>query len=562
VKRPAPDRFRAVTALAYLLLLGVYLVYWSHVAYFVDDWFLLKRFGEARERGLAGVADFAAAAAQNRIYGVFRAQWLSILWGFLVTAVGGDSARFNFAALLLLHAACAWVLCQTLARLGVDRGVAFLAGALYLLAPSAHFALVTYLANPFFVFSMFWSLLLLLWFAGGARSHAAGVACAVAGLFSGEQVFLLLWALVPLAWLCFPRRGTSRQICLDVPNARRRPMLTVWASLGLALAVYLLWINRVPVGEAGFSRRYQWTWEQLQKNADMISTEWLQLSGITADAVYRVSPGPVDLAMAGSAAVIVGFLLWNYSGSKPHGGPHWRLGLFAACGVLIVYVPVLWIAGGFARFRYHYAASPFLGLGLAAICGTLPRPASALLGGVAAGLFSLNATADLRQCWIPQSGHHRALESQLRSLPNVAAGDILVISATPFATGTAQHFTLHSSLSANPFAERATGAAPLEVARELFLLHDRLMLYQRDYQRPLHPEDLRRTHVLVWSGRGSFSQCHWVALELPSGRFRLEPLKGTAPLEPPADFLSEQLALRGPRIYFPKKLGPGQPAVW
>src|SRR5262249_21198399 len=250
--RPLSSRrtlFPWVTAAAYLALLAVYFLYWSHAEYFVDDWFLRQQFRQASQRGLAGVLGFAAEAARNRIYRVFRMQWLSILYGYLVTALGDCSPRFSFTALLVLHGASCWLLCQALWRLGVERGLAFLAGALYLLSPAVHFALFTYLTNPFFVFSTFWVLLLLWWFSRqeGHRSWSGGLlaaAFAMTGMFSGEQNFLLLWAVAPLAGLCFSRRFW-------------RMAIPVWAALGAVGGFYLLAINSLPVWHAGFGKRYE-----------------------------------------------------------------------------------------------------------------------------------------------------------------------------------------------------------------------------------------------------------------------------------------------------------------
>ena len=551
-----PAGFRILTAGAYLALLGVYLLYWGHVEYFIDDWFLLRHFREAARGGPAGAVDLARAAAQNDIYKVFRLQWLSILYGALVAWLGGYAAKFNFGLLLLLHGGCAWLLCQGLRRLGLAGGLSFLAGALYLLAPTAHFALVTYLTTPFLVFSTFWTLQLL-WWSAGRGAAAAGAVYAVAGLFSGEQVFALLWGAPALA------------VLLLAPGGRIRPALTrlvaPWTAMAAALGAYLLWVNRTAVAASDLERRYEWTWRQAKSNILLIYSEWRRLSGLTPDAHYRLSAGWPEAALAVLAALIVAGLIWRWRDDSAAGAVSlWRVLWFAAAAAALAYGPVLWIAGGYARFRYHYVPSPYLGLGAAALCWSLgrwlPRPTPALAGALIAGLFTLNAAADLRQCWIPQSGEHRSLTAALRTLGNVAPGDRLVISGTPFATGTAQHFTMHSSVSANPFAVWATGAASLEVARELFQQHGRLMFYQTDYQRPLPEEELRKTHVLVRSSPDRWASCRFVARRLPDGRFHLLPLKGVEPRE--GSFSRDQLALAGPVIYFPKSAETHQAPAW
>ena len=99
----------AGSAAVYLLLVAVYLLYFNHVEFFVDDWFLTKQFRQALGRGPQGPVDFVVSAVQNNVYGKFRMHWLGILWGFLVTWLGGFNPKFNFVALLALHAACGWL---------------------------------------------------------------------------------------------------------------------------------------------------------------------------------------------------------------------------------------------------------------------------------------------------------------------------------------------------------------------------------------------------------------------------------------------------------------------
>lgn len=563
---PAPlqrrDWYPWIAAGAYLALAGVYLLYWNYVDYFIDDWFLSRHFRQAAAKGLPGVLEFAVQAARNKIYGVFRMQWLGILYGFLVTVVGGYSARFNFALLLALHAACCWLLCQALWRLGVDRRLSFLAGALHLLAPTAHFALFTYLTNPFFVFSSFWVLLLLWWFARQEPEARRGpgfvlpaAAFAVAGLFSGEQTFLLLWLIVPLALLCFAP---------DRPAVRVIP--PIWVVIILAGGSYLLWVNQAPLRQTGFDRRYEWAWGQISKSASLLYDEIRRITGLPSDAPFQISPTTLDLVLALGAATLVAALLWIWGDSLGRGPGWWRAWLFAVAGVLLAYAPVLLIGGGYSRFRYHYVPSPYFGLAGAAACwlgtkGPWPRVTPAVLGGLLAGYCTLNAAADIRQCWIRQAIHHRALEAQLRGLKNVEPGDILIISGTSHEIGTAQHFTMHSSVSANPFAEWATGVAPLEVGLEIIDVHGRLVLVQQDYYRPLSAGDMKRIHVLLSSHQATFSGREWLAQEVTSQRFQLLALKGgSLPAGGgKATFSREQLALLQERIYFAKISSPQRP---
>ena len=519
--------FPGATALIYLLLSAVYLLYWPHVEYFVDDWILLQA-GD-----LAGAANFAVQAVQNHIYEVFRMQWLSILWGLLVTRLGGHSARFNFAAVLLLHATNAWLLCQALWRFGVERRFAFLAGVLFLLGPTVHFVLFSYLTNPFFVFSTFW-VLLLLWLASGPRPRPVWLtACAVAGLFSGEQTVLLLWLMLPLAvW------------------SRRREIAAVWAALAIALGSYLLWVNRLPVGQRGIEERYEWTGLTFRNNVSLLGEEFWRLSGLPSNGFYRLAPMVIDLVLAGAAAVIVAGAAGRWRESTPPRGANFRLGWWALACAALAYAPTLFIAGGYP-FRYHYVAAPFVAAGVVAVCrrGLLPAVA-----GVLAAFGVLNAAAEIRQCWIPQSDQLRSLRAELQSLPDVVPGDILVVSGMRYEIGTAPHFALHSPAAANPFAERVLGVRPLRVSIEVLNEGGSLSLYEKwERRRPVTPAELSRAHLLIYAGEGKFQLAPWLAREFSPGRFQLLPLAGTAaPANSEAVYTREQLALAPEVVYFPK----------
>jgi hypothetical protein len=549
-------RFRWIAGFSYPLLLSVYLIYWSHADYFVDDWFLIKHFRHAA--GWKGVAGFAAAAAENRVYQVFRMQWLSILYGFLITALGGYSPRFNFAALLLLHAASAWLLSQAVRRAGFERGLAFLAGVFYLLAPMAHFGLLTYLANPFFVLSTFW-VLLLLWFSLGVRRRgmaelAFAAACAVAALFSGEQVFLLVWAIVPLTALFLRRK----------PMPAAWPAAgAIWAAASAALAVYLLWINRLPVRQTGIHRRYEWTSARFASNLLQIGAELRQLSGVTSDSLFHFSLHKTEDALALAGALLVTALVWKWRGGDRENSRLRHLFGFAACGAALAYAPVMWIAGGFPRFRYHYAPAPYLGLAAAVTvwaCGRSrwTRWSPAALAGLVTGFLIFNAAADLRQSWIPESEQQHNLEVYMRQVKNIAPGDIFVVSGTPPQIGTAPHFSMHSTISASAFVELVTGLEPLEAYLDFWNLHGRLVRNPDDLEHFLSESDLARTHVLMCSYDGRFSSLDWIAIEIGTDSFRLLPLKGVSDSGDARRqiYSREQLALSQWPVYFPKIVRP------
>jgi hypothetical protein len=474
---------------ALLLLSVVFLVYWPHVEYFGDDWILLPRFRAA------SFAELAASAAQNRIYEVFRTQWLSILLGFGITRLGGYSAQFNFAFVLLLHAVNAWLLDRALRRRGADQGLAFLAAALFLLLPLPRFSLFTYFTNPFYVFSAFWVLLMLAW-PGPAWVLPL---LAVAGMFAGEQPFLLLCTAV-LAWRPISWRAAA----------------ATWAAMLAAAAVYLRWINQRPL-EAG---RYEWIWPTFANNVTRLLEAWWTL------------PGRLGWTLTGAALALVTFVVVHRAATVRERMFPRPLALLALAGLLLGYAPTLWLAGGFP-LRYHYVPSPFVAVLLALAC-RLAGKRAAVAGGLLAGFFVLNADSEIRQCWIPAATHHRAFEAEVRRLRGVETGDFLIVIGPPFEIGTAQHFSLHSPETAGPFVESVTGARPVTV----FLKWTKT--------------DLRRTHLLIYSG-GAFHQPEWVAQNAGHGRLRLLPLKHTPDPQGLAGalFTREQLALSGRRVYFP-----------
>ncbi len=517
----------------YLFLCGVYLLYWSHAEYFADDWILMPLFRKASAGGAAGVWDLAVRAAENRIYEVFRMQWLSILFGYGVTWIGKYTPQVNFAMVLLLHLANAGLLCRALGRWGVDRGLAWLAGALFLVLPTSRFVLFTYFTNPFFVFAAFWVLLLL-----GERRWRLAAVLAVAGMFAGEQVFALLALGIPLAAVCLS--GWRRA----VPTTA-----AVWGAMGVAGGVYLGWINVQSPGEA---RRYEWVWRTFWNNVNLICQGWWNLTGLPADAPFRVTLTVAGVTLAVGAALLAAAVLRR---AEKEGGAVslGRVALFGAGGAVLGYGPTLWLAAGYP-LRYHYVPTPFLAVLLAAGCWALGRRAALVSGGLLVGFFTLNAASEIRQCWIPAAERQRALEAEVRRLRGVEAGDFVAVIGEPFEFGTAQHFSLHSAETAGPFVEWATGVGPVTVARGLVYRPPGLALFLKwNHWRPLTDADLRRTHLLVRSRHGVFERPEWVAQDIGRGRFRALPLKGTA--DPGgvarAVLTREQLVLLGRRVYFP-----------
>src|SRR5207249_599694 len=130
-------------------------------------------------------------------------------------------------------------------------------------------------------------------------------ACAVAGMFSGEQTFPLLWTAIPLAGLCFHRPVSRRKIA------------GLWTALALAGGSYLLFVNRLPPHQTGVHERYEWRWSTFQNNVSLIFEEMSRLSGLTANSFFRISPHAVESALAVAAAVCAGSLIWRWQNGKP-----------------------------------------------------------------------------------------------------------------------------------------------------------------------------------------------------------------------------------------------------
>ncbi|MBI3696004.1 MAG: hypothetical protein HY238_14335, partial [Acidobacteria bacterium] len=108
---------RRVVPLSYLLLASVYWLYWRDAEFVLDDWFQFQFY---RQHPLWEVL---RALLQNKLYSIFQLFWLSC-W---VDALA-----------VLVHVINAWLLYQLASRLRVYPRMAWLAGALFVLIPTAH----------------------------------------------------------------------------------------------------------------------------------------------------------------------------------------------------------------------------------------------------------------------------------------------------------------------------------------------------------------------------------------------------------------------------------------
>jgi hypothetical protein len=67
------------TFFVFLLLGAVYLFYLPYTEFVIDGWFVFQKFELARARGPQEEWRLARAIPQNQLWGVARANWLSLL---------------------------------------------------------------------------------------------------------------------------------------------------------------------------------------------------------------------------------------------------------------------------------------------------------------------------------------------------------------------------------------------------------------------------------------------------------------------------------------------------
>lgn len=481
--------------MAYVLLASVYLIYLPHAQFVLDDWFVLGRY-EAGE-----VAQTALAIVQNRFHGQFRFQWLSFLMGYGLWLVVGYSPKAVFLTSLALHAGCATALRGALEKLGVGTREAFWAGALFLLLPTTHGALLWSFNCAFFLWSTLWFLLYLREVAAEGPLWRQTVFLLLA-LFSGDPVFGLLLVAPVVAW-----RGW-------------RPVVVGWGTLAVAAVAYATLVNRVPVFQAGLNVRYQFTLHQALATLAIIGNVYRKMTGLPADSYFRLAA--------------VGSVRW-----------WWRWRWLAVAVVLwgAAYGPILFLRAH--EFRYDYVPSAYLALGLAVITG-----GRWVLGAVLAGWLALATVGDIGQSWIPQSQRLRLIEEKLRSL-DVARGDTIVVSGTVMWIGTAPHFAFLAEWASTPFAEHVTGVKGLETACDIAEEGGALRLRHRNYQRDWKLEEAGRTRVLVVDKEGRLEEKKLLARPVGHGKFRLYGLKGYRGPGIPGEAVGrEQMAMLEQGIYF------------
>lgn len=530
--------------LVYLLLSTVYLLYAPDAAFVLDDWYMFQRFEQAQAEGSAAEWRLAGQLMRNEFLGLFRLYWLSFISVFGLYQLAGLRPLLYFLCGLLLHAVVAWLWRGVLDRLGFDPRLSFLAGALLVVLPTARNPLFWFPSCAHYVLGALWFLIYLRLVAesvvsGGGRpwrflwQGAAGVAA----LFSTDQVFGLL--VFGALWVALLWRSRAGVVCAVV----------IWVALVVAGGAYLR-LSGVPPPAGSVAIKFRFDSAQARQNLENQMIDYRKLGGID-EGFYRVSGiGWGALAALGAGVAV----WWRLRSATPAGAaPLVRAFLLGAGFCAAGYAPVWFLR--WRDLRYDYLPSLGLALMFAAAClalaRLLPRPVFPIAGGLLVAGCAASAVAEIEQCWQPQSRDQRALQAQLRRLPDLRDHDVVVISGAPLQIGTAPHFAMVGSHISRPFVEMTTGVGRLSVGRALFCDSGQLGLEHAEYLHAMPREEVRRTHVLVADGRAGYRPRSLLACQMRPDAWRLLPLKSYqgAPI-PDREFTRSELAPREAEIYF------------
>jgi hypothetical protein len=504
--------------LCFVLLSAIYLFYWPHAEFVVDDWFLMQHFEQARAQGAQAEWKLAGVLFRSELWGAFRTHWLSLLAVFGLYQLGGLHAGFYFLTGILLHTLAAFLLYRLLVRLDLDAGASFLAGALFLLLPTSRNPLFWFAACGHYVLAGLWSLIYLHLVAGTifakklrARAAAAQALALVLALFSTDQAAgLLLFAALWMA-LVYKSRAALASGAL------------AWVAVPAAGGLYA-GLCSTPRAASAVALRFHVSPAQVAMHGKAILSDYRQLLGI-GSGFYRIRL----IGWGAAAALAAGFLAFWFlrCGPAAQRKSARRIFLLGAGLWAIAYGPV-WVLN-WSELRYEYLPTLGLSMALAAAAYEALRPLPRALFPAGAGLLAAycaaTAYAEMQQCWIPQARHLRSAARQLRNLKDLQYHDVIVIAAAPPALGTAPHFALTSCpYSSTPFAEITTGVKGLLVGREIFCEAGKLQLLLNDMY-PLREADLRRTHVLFTEDNLDCRLRTILACESEPGAYELHPLK-------------------------------------
>ena len=520
---------RRVVPLSYLLLASVYLLYWPDAEFVLDDWFQFQFYSQHP------LWEVLRTLLQNKLYSTFQLFWLSCWVDALAVKLLGYAPRVFFTLAVLVHVINAWLLCRLASRLRVNPVMAWLAGALFVLIPTAHGPLFWNLATGFYRLSL---LLLLMYFISLVENRPAwqqGL-LAAAVLFTGGaiQFCLLLFGGPWLAVCLVPRekwKGAARSVGL------------CWAVMALGLAIYVPFINRIPPSQGQIQARYDFSRDFLVNNWRKFYAYHLPgMSSFGPHAFYRLRATAPQLLAAAGAALLVLFLARRRP-TETAGRAPGRIALFAAGLMALAYGPLIYLIGG--TLRHYYTLSPYLSLLLAALCWMLPS-GRAVTGAVLAAYFAACTVAEIQQCWQPMSRQAQELKAGLRQLRNLVTGDPVVVPGTPGALGAAPNFTGASGPWDRRFAEVVIGVEDLEFWREIVIEKGRPRLFRQGAMRDTSVAELGRAHVLVGGRFGPYQvRRYWAG---PDGLHCLKDVPCTEP--PPAGADHDQ-------VYFAKPFEHG-----
>jgi len=401
-------------ALGCLLALGaVWLVYAPYAEFVLDDWYLYQKLQQADRQGWRAEWKLAGALVQNTVWGAFRTTWMGHLAVLALSQLLGARPALYFLLSVAAHAGAGYLLYLTLARLGSGTRLAFLAGTLWILLPTARHPVFWFPTCATYVLSAFWFLLYLYLVAGtveqgglGARSTAVQVLTLILALFSTDQIFGLLVS------------GALAMAILWRSRAALASTLLAWGTVAGAAFVYLRFVNRAAVGDS-VTARLEFTWGRVAENLGRIWSDYQRLSG-GGDSYYRLAGiGWGALAALEAAALVFWRLYLGVQGEtrQRRAGP----------ASFVLFGAGLWAAGygatWFLRWReLRYDYLPSLGLAVAwaavaaAVLERAPRPWMAAGGAALAGWGSAGLVAEIQQCWRPQAESARAIRDEVLRL--------------------------------------------------------------------------------------------------------------------------------------------------
>ncbi|MBI3696933.1 MAG: hypothetical protein HY238_19130 [Acidobacteria bacterium] len=506
---------------------------------------MFQHFEQARAGGWQAEWKFAGFLSVNGLWGTFRTHFVSLLSVFALYHLGGLHPSFYFLVGIVLHALVAWLIYGALRRLSLDPGPSFLAGALFLLLPTARNPLFWFPSCGQYALAAFWFLLYFHSVAGTVmegrlRPRAAAVQALtlMLSLFSTDQIIgLLLGSAVWLA-LCWRSRAALASALL------------AWTTAAAAGGFYSRFINEAPIGDS-VARRFGFHLVQLREHLFAIGPEYRSLLGF-GEGFYQVRAIGWGFVATAAAGLLVWWWIRRDSGLRSAPGARF---LALGAGLWFLGHGPVWLLQ-WSELRYHYLSSlgltVFLAVGCFALLARSPRRLLPLGAALLAAYAAATTVAEIRQCWTPQAKNLAAIRRELRRLPNLHDHDIIAISGTPKRLGTAPHFAMTSSpYSSAPFAELVTGVPRLIVGEEIFCESGRLGL-QQNRMRPLSIDDLPRTHVLVTGGDLDCSPRPVLACEVRPGAYELYWLKGYAGSPPivPRTYTHDELAPLAGQVYF------------